>query len=131
MPIPIYDKCMLPLLEFASDNREHHIREAIEYLANHIFNLSDFDKSEKLSSGKKFKFDDRVQWANTYLKKAGLLQSTGRGTFQITQRGFEVLAINLEFLDVDFLTQFPEFAEFRTKSPSNFQAVQLNDEIEK
>ena len=112
MTVPTYDKCMLPLLEFASDRNAHHIRDAIEALAAY-FELGEADRSERTAGGKKFRFDDRVQWANTYLKKAGLLQSVGRGTFRITDRGFDVLEFNPAYIDADFLMQFPEFVEFR------------------
>lgn len=112
MPIPTYDKLMLPLLQFAGDGKPHHIRDAIIAIADYL-QLSDDDRQELLPTGRKFKFDDRVQWANTYLKKAGLLQSAGRGIFQITPRGMDVLSMNLSSLDNDFLMQFPEFAEFK------------------
>ncbi|MBN1966576.1 MAG: restriction endonuclease [Anaerolineae bacterium] len=114
MTVPTYDKCMLPLLQFASDGREHHVREAIEELAEY-FELSDADRRERIPSGKKFKFDDRVQWANTYLKKAGLLQSVRRGVFHITERGQKVLEKNPPYIDRDFLMQYPSFVEFQTK----------------
>ena len=32
--IPDYQSLMLPILEYASDGKEHHIKKAIEYLAN-------------------------------------------------------------------------------------------------
>ena len=90
MAVPTYDKCMQPLLQYASDGQEHHIRDAVEVLAE-FFGLSESDRRERLPSGKKYTFDDRVQWANTYLKKAGLLTSVRRGIFQITDRGYSVL----------------------------------------
>lgn len=75
--------------------------------------MTDEERSERLPSGKKFKFDDRVQWANTYLKKAGLLQSVGRGFLQITERGYTVIQSNPVYIDRDYLMQFPEFVEFQ------------------
>jgi len=47
MAVPTYDKCMLPLLEFAADQAEHHIREAIEALASY-FDLTDDERSERI-----------------------------------------------------------------------------------
>jgi restriction system protein len=116
MAVPTYDVCMLPLLHFASDGLDHHIREAIEALAQY-FNLTEEDRSQRIRSGKKFTFDDRVQWANTYLKKAGLLISTGRGRFQITDRGLSELSRNPPYIDAHYLMQFPEFVEFAKPSP--------------
>lgn len=47
------------------------------------------------------------------MKKAGLVESTGRGKIRITARGLEVLEQNPSRLDVKFLEKFPEFLEFR------------------
>lgn len=75
MPIPDYQSIMLPLLKLASDKKEHSIREAIESLSD-LFKLSEEEKKEVLPSGQQYVFDNRVGWARTYLKKAGLLEST-------------------------------------------------------
>ncbi len=117
MAVPTYDRCMLPLLQYSADGADHHIRDAIEVLAS-FFELTEEDRAERIPSGKKFRFDDRVQWANTYLKKAGLLQSAGRGTFRITKRGLAVLEADPPYIDADFLMQFPEFVEFRMPAVS-------------
>jgi restriction system protein len=57
-------------------------------------------------------FDNRIGWARTYLKKAGLIKYTQRGRFQITDRGKEVLAKKPAAINVAYLRQFPEFLEF-------------------
>jgi restriction system protein len=72
MSIPDFQTIMLPLLELADNGKEHKLSEAISYLAAH-FNLSDTERRELLPSGKQARFDNRVGWACTYLKKAGLL----------------------------------------------------------
>jgi restriction system protein len=114
MAIPDYQSVMLPLLRFASDRQEHRFRQAIESLAEE-FNLSDDERKQLLPSGRKATFDDRVSWASTYLKKAGLLKSTRRGYFQITDRGLEVLKQPPARITNEFLEQFPEFVEFKTR----------------
>ena len=70
--IPDYQSIMLPLLKYAEDKKEHHIRDAIEGLADE-FNLTEEERKEHLPSGLQAIFNNRVAWANTYLKKAGLL----------------------------------------------------------
>ena len=52
-------------------------------------------------------------WVATHFRKAGLLESTGRGKFRITARGIEVLKENPQYLDMKYLQQFPEYREFR------------------
>jgi restriction system protein len=71
---------MLSLLKYASDELEHHSRDATDELAI-VFNLSDDERKELLPSGKQAIFDNRVGWARTYLKKAGLIDSKKRGYF--------------------------------------------------
>lgn len=112
MPIPDYQSIMLPFLKFASDKQQHSIREAIEYLAN-LFKLNEEERKEVLSSGQQYIFDNRVGWARTYLKKAGLLESTRRSFFKITDLGLKVLSKNPQEINYKFLEQFPQFVEFR------------------
>jgi len=114
MPIPNYQSIMLPLLKFAGDRREHSLRETIEALADE-FNLTDEERRELLPSGQQATFDNRVGWARTYMKKAGLLESTRRGYYQITERGLSVLAQNPSEINNTFLPQFPKFVEFKTR----------------
>ncbi|MDR5727722.1 MAG: restriction endonuclease [Terriglobia bacterium] len=111
MPIPDYQSVMLPLLEIAADGKEHYIRNAIVDLSAH-FKLSESDRKELLPSGTDTIFDNRVGWARTYLKKAGLIQYVRRGYFQITDRGQTALSKKPAKIDVAFLRQYPEFAEF-------------------
>jgi len=112
MAIPDYQTIMLPLLKFAGDGQEHSLRETIDFLANE-FSLSDEERKELLPSGSQATFDNRVGWARTYMKKAGLLESTRRGYFCITARGKNVLEQNPQKINVKFLKQFPEFVEFQ------------------
>ena len=113
MAIPDYQAIMLPLLRFAGDGAEHSLREAIESLADE-FKLSDEERRELLPSGQQEVFDNRVGWARTYMKKAGLLRTTRRGFFEITERGSEVLREKPKEIDGKFLEQFQEFRDFKS-----------------
>jgi restriction system protein len=115
MAIPDYQSIMLPLLKFASDGQEHSLRESIEALADE-FSLTAEERRELLPSGQQAIFDNRVGWARTYLKKAGLLRTTRRGYYLITDRGQETLAENPSAINVAFLKQFQEFLEFQKSS---------------
>ena len=103
MAIPDYQSCMLPLLEFASDSIEHSVTEAVETLSKR-FKLTEAEREELLPSGTQFVIANRVRWARTYLKKAGLLADPRRSHFQITERGREVLDSKPDRFDVAFLT---------------------------
>ena len=81
MKIPDYQSIMLPLLKFAGDQEEHSLRQAIDALAQE-FQLSDEERKQLLPSGQQEVFNNRVAWARTYMKKAGLLDSTRPWLFQ-------------------------------------------------
>lgn len=129
MAIPDYVSVMLPLLNLLADQQQHIFRDAIESLAMH-FHLTDDERQELLPSGKQPKFDNRVGWARTYLKKAGLVEDIRRGTFRITRRGLELLATNPSVINSKFLQQFPEFREFQTiQRPDNKIQVDKVEEL--
>lgn len=115
MPIPDYQTLMLPLLRFAADGSDHTTREAVEVLAT-MFQLTPAERNELLVSGQQAIFNNRVGWANSYLKKAGLLESPRRGALRITARGKQILGDNPATIDVKYLERFPEFIEFRDVS---------------
>ena len=112
MPIPDYQSIMLPLLDFARDGAEHRSRAAIEALSER-FRLTESEQRELLPSGKQATFDNRVGWARTYLTKAGLLESSKRGSFNITARGRQVLGNPPDAINVRYLEQFQDFKDFR------------------
>ena len=114
MAVPEYQTFMLPLLQLAADQKEHLLSEAYEVLAQQ-FNLTEEERTALLPSGKQSRFENRVGWARTYLKKAELLDSVGRGKFRITSRGLDVLKTKPSSISRDFLTQYPEFREFQTR----------------
>jgi len=130
MSIPDYQSLMLPLLRLAGDNDEHIFRDAVEELANQL-NLSDADRRETIPSGSQPLITNRVGWARTYLKKAGLLESNRRGYFHISKRGLKVLSQDPSEINVDFLRQFPEFLEFqkpKTKLVPEMETEEVDSE---
>jgi restriction system protein len=116
--IPDYQSLMLPLLKILSDGKEHKYRNLIEILANE-FGVTDIERKELLASGNQAIFDNRVGWAKTYLKKAGLLDSPKRATFIITELGRQTIIKKLDRVDTKYLRQFPAFLEFQNASRNN------------
>nr|VFJ87397.1 MAG: restriction system protein [Candidatus Kentron sp. H]VFJ88965.1 MAG: restriction system protein [Candidatus Kentron sp. H]VFJ95704.1 MAG: restriction system protein [Candidatus Kentron sp. H] len=113
MAIPDYQALMLPLLRFAAGkDDETSTGEAVEILAKEL-GQSEEDLKTMLPSGLQPRFSNRVGWAATYMKKAGLLQATRRGHYRITPRGRSLLDSKPETIDVKRLLQYPEFVEFR------------------
>ena len=119
MAVPDFQTLMLPVLrEYGSgDARASVVRAAVGALLN----VTPEEQAEMLPSARQTRFANRVAWAHSYLKQAQLLESPSRGRYRLTARGREVLASNPARLDIEYLTRFPEFQEFRTRaaSPSN------------
>lgn len=113
MAIPDFQTIMRPLLELASDGKEHSLRDAREWLADR-FRLTDEERKALLPSGRQAIFVNRVAWAKVYLQRAGLLDTPQRGHFRISDRGLKALQEAPERITINFLDQFPEFVEFRS-----------------
>jgi len=128
MPIPDYQTLMLPVLKISEDGNTHKFRDSIELLADE-FSLTDEERRELLPSGSQAVFDNRVGWARSYLKQAGLLDSPKRGFFQITIRGKELLDSGITRIDNSVLEQFEEFQDFKNRKKKK-DATQSTDTIE-
>ena len=114
MAIPDYQTLMLPVLRSA-ESGEVKISDVIARLADEC-ELSAAERAQLLPSGRITLFANRVHWAKTYLKQAGLIIPTRRAHFRLTERGQKALASGLTRIDNRYLAQFPEFQEFKTRS---------------
>lgn len=103
---------MLPLLKFYGDGEEHSNRDSIESLANE-YKLTDEERRMMLPSGVQGLFDNRVNWARTFLKKAAVIEPVKRGVHKITKRGLDILKKKPTRIDMAYLGQFQEFKDFR------------------
>ena len=108
--IPRYNEMYKELLNSIIDRKEYKFKEIKDKVAT-ILNISDEERQEKLSSGSK-KFDYRLNWTCTYLKRAKLVENTERGVIRITQRGLDLLATNPAVIDNNTLKNYEEFREF-------------------
>ncbi len=86
-----------PLLQLASDGKEHRGADAADVVAD-MLQLSEADRRETISSGGR-RFNNRLHWAISHLVKAELLIKTRRGHFRITDAGRQVLADDPPLLD--------------------------------
>src|SRR5260370_11913850 len=127
--VPTYDKMMLPLLLFAADGKEHRVNESVVPVASH-FSLDQKAREETLPDGRN-RLLHRIEWARTYLKKAGLLEYPRRGALKITQRGLEVLSKKPAVIDIKLLEQFPEFREFKNPSSDDSEDNVIEENLHK
>ena len=111
--IPSMQTLMGPVLRCARDG-EIRVSDIIESLADE-FGLTEDERNEKVPSGSQTRFANRVHWAKTYLAQAGLLKSTRRAHFSITDRGKKVLSeVGVE-VNRKYLLQFEEFRAFKKR----------------
>lgn len=112
--IPNYQELMRPVLEF-SGGREVNIRDAVEAISENI-GLSEEEKTELLPSGKQTKIANRIHWARSYLKQAGLVKNTKRGYYVVTERGRKALENPNVTINNELLEQFDEYQDFKSRT---------------
>jgi restriction system protein len=131
--VPGFQEFMLPLLRLGADGEPFTQKEAVAVLADEM-RLTEDDRSELLSSGQTRLFN-RVAWARSYLKAAGLLASPSRGVSVVTDAGLDVLRDPPDRIDIKYLERFPTFVEFRTRKaqtessePAGVESVETPEE---
>lgn len=103
---------MLPLLTLLEDERPRRVGECVGALQSQL-HISDEDADALLSSGKQTVLHNRIHWARTYLAKAGLLRSVGRGTHEITAEGRALLASRPDKIDLKMLERYPTYLHWQ------------------
>lgn len=79
MAIPKYFEMHKPILQCLADGGDHTLKELKSGVVK-AFHLSEEDLAQLLPSGRQTYFANRVGWARTYLKKAGLIESPLEGS---------------------------------------------------
>ena len=111
MPVPKFHEFLLPALRLAADGQPRVVRDSCAPLADAL-GVSPEDRAHLIPSGKQTTVYNRVQWAVTYLVKAGLLERPSRGVFRITEAGRGVLANPPAKMNKSWLKRFDKFKEF-------------------
>ena len=117
MAIPDYQTLMLPVLKLIASGHET-IPSCLTPLARE-FNLTREEVEKLLPSGKQTVLTNRAHWARNYMSQAGLVEPIKRGHYKITKAGDTALKSNLDRIDNDYLSQFPSFQDFRSRSQTN------------
>ena len=124
--IPKYNEMYREFLNSIIDGREYKFQEIKDNVAI-ILNISEEERKEKLSSGVK-KYDYRLNWTCTYLKKAKLIENTQRGIVKITQRGLDLLATNPTIINNNTLKNYEEFREFLNPKGNKETKEEISEE---
>jgi len=121
MPVPDFQSIMMPFLTELADGRERAVREVTAVLADY-FRLTDTERQEMLPSGEQTLFSNRVAWAKTHLKNAGLIDNPTRGKVRIAEAGTRVLGEKPELINCRFLKKFPSYLRFIGQSTEDAAA---------
>ena len=114
MPVPKFFEFFGAFLDALKDGNTHSAKEVQETIAS-AMNLTVADISELLQSRRQTIFSNRVNWAKTYLQKAGLVETPKRGNYRITDEGKKALASG-EVIDIEYLAKYDTFKDFRYSS---------------
>lgn len=115
MTIPDFQSVMRPLLASLADGETRRSREVKNAMADE-FLLTDEERAHMLPSGRARTMDNRVGWALTYLRQAGLVDAPSRGRVRITETGREALHRFPERIDMRALEAYPAYLEFRDRT---------------
>ncbi|MDD6351199.1 MAG: restriction endonuclease [Lachnospiraceae bacterium] len=124
MAIPKYNELYGPFMRAIQDGQVHNLKEIKNAVAKEL-SLTNEDLSELLPSGKQTVFDNRIGWARTYLKKAGLLTSPSRAHFVISEDGRKALP-DADKIDNSYLSRYSSFREF-VSSEEAASVIQISD----
>ena len=112
MTLYTYDQYFVPVLKALSDGKVMSMKEIRQSVAEQT-GATEEDLAITTSSGSNM-FGGRVNWAKTYLVKAGLVSKEGFNRCRITKRGLEALESGRK-VDLDYLAMFDGFNEFCSK----------------
>ena len=117
MAIPKFYEFFGSFLRAIQDGETHKSKEVQAFIADEM-HLSESDLQEMLPSGRQSTFGNRVNWARTYLDKAGLIETPNRGQYRITDVGKAALNSG-DTIDLKYLEQFEAFQQFHSVQHGN------------
>lgn len=113
MAIPRFYEYFLPILKILGDGQEHSIHTISEQIAR-AAGLTEEELATRVPSGVQTVHFNRISWAGTYLKKAGLASAPRRSHIVITEAGKKLLQSHPKTLTLKDLEKYPSFLIFKT-----------------
>lgn len=112
MAVPKFYEFFGSFLRAVSDGEIHKSKDVQRAIAADM-NLTEEDMAEQLPSQRQATYINRINWARTYLDKAGLITTPLRGQYRITDEGLKALESG-ETIDLKYLDRNEEFKKFHT-----------------
>lgn len=113
--IPDFQSLMRPVLAHLADRETRRSRDVKDAMAD-AFDLTEEERAHMLPSGRARTMDNRVGWALTYLRQAGLVDQPSRGRVVINETGLQALKANPDRIDMRSLEVYPAYLEFRERT---------------
>jgi restriction system protein len=113
--LPSFQQLMLPTLEGLARRHEETSISGLEEEIVKTLRISSEDRARLLPSGAQTVLSNRLNWARSYLSKAGLIESPRRGHVRATDRGRALLGESPGEIDLAVLERFPEFNAWRSQ----------------
>ncbi len=115
MSVPSFQQLMLPALQTIGQRHDEISIAGLEEEVGKALRISPLERQVMLPSGNQTLFGNRLNWARSYLSKAGLIELPRRGYCRATDRGRELLAEGLIEIDLGLLERYPEFVAWRSQ----------------
>lgn len=125
--IPTYEECMLPTLQALADGKPHSAKEIRPFIIKR-FSVTEKEMQIMLPSNQS-RLSSNINWARSYLRFAGLIQSPKRGVYIITPDGMSLLASKPEEINVKMLMDYPKFRAWKEGTIRNYDERELLQDL--
>ena len=125
MSLPKYNELYGPFLKAISDGSIHNLKDIKSFIVS-LLNISNEELLQRLPSGLQTVIDNRISWAKTFLKKAGLLENPSRGNYILTDVGRKALP-DADHITNEYLKRYESFKNF-IKSTNSERSIEVLDE---
>lgn len=114
--LPRFHELLGPVLEVLAKESPRRSRDVARDVAD-MLDISAEQRAATIASGQR-RYDNRVNWAMSYLFHAAAVTKPQRGVYAINDRGLQLLAERGRTVTLDDLEQFPAYREFKARRGS-------------
>ncbi len=113
--LPSFQQLMLPTLQLLGQRGDEISIAELEDEVVKALRISSEERARMQPSGNQTVLSNRLNWARSYLSKAGLIETPRRGCCRAADRGRDLLAEGVAEIDVGVLERYPEFVAWRSQ----------------
>ena len=125
--LPTFQECMLPTLQALADGTPRSAKEIRSFIIKR-FSVTEKEMQIMLPSNQS-RLSSNINWARSYLRFAGLIQSPKRGVYIITPDGKSLLASKPEEINVKMLMDYPKFRAWKEGTIRNYDERELLQDL--